>query len=96
MTIEKYKNENIKQFSNSGPRNAFFLRDAYDRAYSNNISSYNFHQGKDMLYGRIDGNNNVVHVNESFLKQIDTKKSKSVLCLNFVADAFLDFRNFVK
>ena len=46
------------------------------------------------LYGRIDDNRVPVYPRESALKQLNNQE-KTVLTLNFVADAFEDFRQFM-
>ena len=96
MAYEKFRGINIENLNPNSPKGAFQLRKVYKELYSENIPSYNFHDDKSMFYGRIDQKNNTVHVNERFLKQIKSRKSKNVMCLNFVADAFLDMKKFIK
>jgi hypothetical protein len=86
----------IPNSNNLGAKDIFALREAYDKVYTNAIPSYNFNDGKNIFYGRIDNENNTVHVNETHLKQISTSKQEAVFCLNFVTDAFVDMRRFIR
>mgnify|MGYP003130393216 FL=1 len=86
----------ISNSNNIGPKDIFKLRKAYDEAYPDAVPPYDFNNGKNMFYGRIDRDNNTVHVNESYLKEIGSMSRDSVMCLNFVADAFVDFKRFIR
>lgn len=86
----------ISNSNNIGPKDIFKLRKAYDEAYPDAVPPYDFNNGKNMFYGRIDRDNNTVHVNESYLKEIGSTSRDSVMCLNFVADAFVDFKRFIR
>lgn len=96
MAYEKFRGIEIDNLNANSPKAAFQLREVYDQLYSENIPSYSFYNDKSMFYGRIDSVNSTVHVNERFLKQIKSRKSKNVMCLNFVADAFTDMKKFIK
>ncbi len=96
MVDEKYQNVTISNSTTVGPMGAFTLRSAYAEVYPSTAPSFDFYDKKNILYGRIDDNNNTVHVNEFYLKQINSTKSENLFCINFVADAFEDFRYYLK
>ena len=96
MSYKKYNNVSFDKNNSSGPRNAFKLDAVYNRIFSNKSVYHDFQYGKKAYYGRIDGKNNVVNVNESFLKNINTPDGNPIMCLNFVADAFNEMRRYIK
>lgn len=96
MAYEKFRGIDIEDLNSGSPKGAFQLRKVYQELYSENIPAYNFHKQKNMFYGRVDEKNNTIHVNERYLKQIKSRQSKNIMCLNFVADAFVDLRNYIK
>tara|TARA_R100000664_G_C2745159_1_gene133038 strand:+ start:90 stop:1277 length:1188 start_codon:yes stop_codon:yes gene_type:complete len=97
MSYKKNKGGGFKvKGGGTGPMNSFSLDNVYDKMYPNSVASHSFFAGKDIYYGRIDGNNNTVNVDEAHLKEIATNNNSSVQCLNFVADAFSDMRKYIK
>jgi hypothetical protein len=96
MSYKKYNNVSFDKNNSSGPRNAFKLDAVYNRIFPNKSVYHDFQYGKKAYYGRIDGKNNVVNVNESFLKNINTPDGNPIMCLNFVADAFNEMRRYIK
>ena len=97
MTYKKSKGAGFKvKNGGNGPKNSFALSEVYDKSYPNSVVSHDFFAGKEMYYGRIDGSNNVVNVDESYLKEIPTNNDSNVQCLNFVVDAFVDMREYIK
>ena len=65
-------------------------------AYNSLPQSFSFWEGSNIYYGRIDLNYNVVNIDESTLLAIKTENEEQVLAINFVAEAFSDFREYVK
>mgnify|MGYP003110356702 CR=1 FL=1 len=96
MIEQKYQDITIKNSSNSGPKDIFKIRETYAKVFPDEVASFDFHDGKNILYGRLDLNDNIVHANEYYLKQIESSKSENIFCFNFVADAFEDLRNYLK
>ena len=96
MVDEKYQNVTISNSNAVGPLGAFALRNTYAEVYPNDIPSFDFYDQNNILYGRVDEKNNTVHANEFYLKQINSTKSENLFCINFVADAFEDFRYYLK
>jgi hypothetical protein len=96
MAYEKFKNIKIINSSDASSKQFFELRKNYDLVYPDTVSTYSFLSGSNVLYGRVDQQNNTVHANEFFLTEIKSKKSKNLLCLNFVADAFMAMRHYLK
>jgi hypothetical protein len=96
MVDEKYQNVTISNSNAVGPLGAFAIRGIYAEVYPEAIPPFDFYEKKNILYGRIDDKNNTVHVNEFYLKQINSTKSENIFCINFVADAFEDFRYYLK
>ena len=70
----------------------FEIRQTYDAVFPSVVESYDFTDKKNIMYGRLNTVNDVVHINEFYLKEVSSAKSNNILCLNFVADAFKDFR----
>lgn len=80
-----------------GSRAGFVQRVAYENYFNKFIKNYalkeqDFFDGriKDINYGRIDYYGNAVHVSEAFLKNLP--ESEEYFCINFVSDAFEDFK----
>ena len=96
MAYKKNKQITFDKDNSAGPKNAFRLDAAYNRIFTKKSMYHNFHSGKNAYYGKIDGENNVVNVDEAFLKNIQTPDGEPILCLNFVADAFKDMRRYIK
>lgn len=97
MSYKKYNSVSFDKNNSSGPKNAFKLDAAYNKIFRNKSLYHDFHSGKRAYYGRIDSSNNVVNLDESFLKQINNPNVDSpVMCLNFVADAFSEMRRYIK
>ncbi len=96
MAYEKLKNIKIINSSDASSKQFVELRKNYDLVYPDTVSTYSFLSGSNVLYGRVDQQNNTVHANEFFLTEIKSKKSKNLLCLNFVADAFMAMRHYLK
>ena len=96
MVDEKYQDVTISNSNAVGALGAFALRNTYAEVYPNTLPSFDFYDKKNIVYGRIDGSNNTVHANEFYLKQINSTKSENLFCINFVADAFEDFRYYLK
>ena len=65
-------------------------------AYTSLPESFSFWEGSNVYYGRIDLNYNVVNVDENTLLSIKTDNKSEVFAINFVAEAFSDFREYVK
>ena len=96
MVDEKYQNVTINNSNTVGPMGAFELRSAYAEIYPDTVATFDFHDSSNILYGRVNGDNDAVHANEFYLKQIESSKSENLFCINFVADAFEDFRYYLK
>ena len=96
MSYKKQKGAGFQEKTSGNAKNAFSVNDAYTKSYPSDVVSHSFFAGKQVYYGRIDGKNNTVNVNESYLREINTNNNLSVQCLNFVADAFEDFRNYIR
>lgn len=70
----------------------FVQRDFYDKSVYPKIASIPIDMWyKKPLYGRVDENNNSVYPSEAFLKQFNIN-GKTIFALNFVVDAFEDFK----
>ena len=65
-------------------------------AYMSLPESFSFWEGSNIYYGRVDLNYNVVNIDENDLLAIKTDNKAQVLAINFVAEAFSDFREYVK
>ena len=70
-------------------------RKLYEEFYESENPEYVDLRGKRLFYGKVDFDFNAVALrNESFLKNF--KQKKSVRALNFVVDAFEDFKKYIK
>lgn len=96
MVDQKLQDASISNSSAVGPKGAFELRNTYQEVYPDLVPSFSFHDKNFIGYGRLDGSENTVHANEFYLKQIESSKSNNLFCINFVADAFEAFRNYLK
>lgn len=96
MSEEKYAGITIQNSIGAGAKELFKIRNTYDEVFPKIVGSYDFNSPETLQYGRVDLDGDVVHVNEFYLREISTTKAENVFCLNFVADAFEDFRNSVK
>jgi len=45
-------------------------------------------------YGKVNSNGDIVYLSEKFLAPLPTKEKKAIYALNFVVDAFNDFKNY--
>ena len=45
-------------------------------------------------YGKVNANGDIVYLSEKFLASLPTKEKKSIYALNFVVDAFKDFKSY--
>lgn len=95
MTYEKQIREAAEEAGGLSLKQSFITKKLYNKVYSE-LPVFDFNQGSNLFYGRMDEKNNVVHVNEQYLKQIKSTKSENIFCLNFVADAFEDFKSYIK
>ena len=93
---EKYEGISIQNTAGAGAMSIFKTREVYDEIFPDVVDSYDFNEGKNIMYGRINRQSDIVHANEYYLKQINTTKSENLFCFNFVADAFEDFRDSFK
>jgi hypothetical protein len=96
MAEEKYKGITIKNSSAIGPMEAFEMRGTYEKIYPDIVSPFDFNNSGNIFYGRKDDAQDIIHVNEFYLKQINSQYSENLFCINFVADAFEDLRNYLK
>jgi hypothetical protein len=99
--IVSYKvNDIIMIPNNSGsPKTAFANSTQYSKTLTNNVSiaePFNFSNSENFLYARADLMRNFVQPNKSRLKLISDNQDKNVSALDFVVDAFEDFRVFLK
>ena len=93
---EKYEGISIQNSAGAGAMSIFQTRKTYDEIFPTVVDSYNFNENKNIMYGRVNRSNDIVHANEYYLKQINTTKGENLFCFNFVADAFEDFRDSFK
>jgi hypothetical protein len=93
---DKYEGITIKNSSGANSKEMFEIRQTYDSVFPNTVESYDFNDKKNIMYGRLNIDNDTVHMNEFYLKEISSTKSNNILCLNFVGDAFRDFREAFK
>ena len=91
MTVN-YEGVTIKNSSGANSKEMFEIRQTYDDVFPTVVETYDFTDEKNLMYGRLNMDNDVVHINEFYLKEISSTKSNNILCLNFVADAYKDFR----
>ena len=96
MIEQKYEGITIKNSSNAGAKDIFKIRETYAEVFPSEVPSYDFHDGKNILYGRIDTDGNIVHANEYYLEQINSTKGENISCINFVVDAFNEMRDYLK
>ena len=96
MADSKYEGIQIQNSIGAGPKETFKIRETYDEVFPDIVSSYDFNSEQNLFYGRIDYDQDIVHANEFYLTQIKSTKSEEVFCLNFVSDAFEDFKNSIK
>ena len=96
MEEKKYEGIEIQNSFNAGSKDVFNLRETYESVFPDIVYSYDFNSKGNNLYGRIDGDRDIVHANEFYLKQVSSTKSENLFCLNFVADAFEDLRDTIK
>lgn len=96
MTQDKYEGIIIPNSISVGAKGSFALRETYDKVFPDVVESYDFNSIDHLLYGRIDPDGDVIHANEFYLKELKTPKSENIFCFNFVADAFMDFKNSMK
>ena len=45
-------------------------------------------------YGKVNSNGDIVYLSEKYLAPLPTKEKKAIYALNFVVDAFNDFKNY--
>tara|TARA_A100001391_G_C5069218_1_gene277891 strand:- start:75 stop:1256 length:1182 start_codon:yes stop_codon:yes gene_type:complete len=93
---DKYEGITIKNSSSANSKEMFEIRQTYDSVFPSTVESYDFIDKKNIMYGRLNIDNDTVHVNEFYLKEISSTKSNNILCLNFVGHAFRDFREAFK
>jgi len=96
MSYKKYKNLSINKKNSSGAKKSFSNKALIARVQSQYTRGHNFHNGKNIYYGRLDPRNNKINVDEVFLREITSNGGKTVMCLNFVADAFEEMRRYIK
>ena len=95
-----YKLDDIIVYGSNalGSKEIFEQRSRYKELYPSGSGfpgSFSFWEGNNLFYGRTDQSKRVVFPNETYLKQI-AGTQKAVFALNFVADAFQDFQQFMK
>ena len=81
-----------------GSKEIFQQRKKYEELYPTDFGfprSFNFWDGDNLYYGRTDQYKRIIFPDESYLKQV-SETSDQVFVLNFVADAFRDFQQFMK
>lgn len=92
-------NDNIVYGNNSlGSKEMFKQRTKYQELYPSGSGfpgSFSFWEGNNLYYGRVDQQKRVIFPNETYLKQIKGIQ-KTVFVLNFVADAYRDFQEYMK
>jgi hypothetical protein len=96
MAEIKYEGIEIKNSLGAGAKNVFDIRKTYDEVFPAIVGTYDFNQQDNLFYGRVDLDGDIVHANEYYLKEVATPRDEEVLCMNFVADAYEDFRYAVK
>jgi len=86
-----------KANNNLNSLGTFFQRTVYkNEVYPKDISKPIDLWYEKPLYGKINNLSESIFVSELFLKQLKSDKGKMIMTLNFVADAFEDFRLFIK
>ena len=85
---------NVRQLKNLGIVEAIFRSkqeyyDVYPHKF--NVSSYDLER-KDLFYGKIDKQGDVVFLDRQFLVPIEGSGDSIASCLDFVADAFFSFK----
>jgi len=81
-----------------GSKEIFKQRSKYKELYPSGSEfpgSFSFWEGENLYYGRVDLDQKVLFPNENYLKQV-VGTQQTVFALNFVADAFQDFQQFMK
>lgn len=96
MSEAPYEGIEIENSIGAGPKSVFVIRETYDKVFPDIVSPINFNSKNSNLYGRVDKQGDIVHANEYYLKEVYSTMGQDIYCLNFVADAFEDFRDSVK
>lgn len=96
MAEDKYEGIIIKNSLGAGAKDIFEIRKVYDKVFPTIVGVYDFNKQDSLLYGRVDLDGDTVHANEYYLKPVVTSRDDEILCLNFVADAYEDFRYSIK
>ena len=91
-------NDNVVYGSNLlGSKEMFQQRAKYQELYPSGSGfpgSFSFWEGDNLYYGRVDPSKRPIFPNETYLKQIAGTEN-TVFALNFVADAFQDFQEYI-
>tara|TARA_R100001163_G_C5051016_1_gene187797 strand:- start:61 stop:1239 length:1179 start_codon:yes stop_codon:yes gene_type:complete len=96
MSENKYEGITIQNSLGAGAKNVFEIRKTYDEVFPTIVGVYDFNKKDNLLYGRVDLDGDTVHANEYYLKPVITSRNEEILCMNFVADAYEDFRYSIK
>ncbi len=84
---------------NFSPKTSFRNQKEYYQALNNNTDlakSFDFSMPENFLYTRANLTRDFIQPNKSKLRLISENKDKEISALNFVVDAYEDFRTFVK
>lgn len=88
-------------FSDISSKKFFIQKNLYDRDSFDNANAYapdaiNLFENGNILYGRVDNQNNSIAIKKPYLKRLDLESDEKLFCVDFVADAFSQLKREIK